>query len=127
MTNRQESTLQRLLLTCCAPEESAALLHAVKVPDAVMRQAGDEVSRGVVAQALNLLLFRDLLARVPTGERYVGECVSQGRQIVFDHGALRTVALQGMGALPAGEQAITGCCCRWDTGRARCILWIDWE
>ena len=61
----------------------------------------------MIAQALNLLLFRDLLARVPTGARYVAECVSQGRQIVFDHGALRTVALGGMGNLPAGEQAIT--------------------
>ena len=107
MTNRQESTLQRLLLSCCPPEESAALLRAVKVMRAVMEQTGDEVSRGVIAQALNLLLFRDLLARVPTGERYVAECVSQGRQIVFDHGALRTVALGSMGNLPAGEQAIT--------------------
>src|ERR1700722_2714107 len=107
MTNRQESTLQRLLLSCCPPEECAALLRAVKVPPAVMEQAGDEVSRAVIAQALNLLLFRDLLGRVPTEARYVAECVSQGRQIVFDHGALRTVALGGMGNLPAGEQAIT--------------------
>jgi len=107
MTNRQESTLRRLLLTCCTPEACAALLRAVKVPAALMDQTGDEVSRAVIAQALNLLLFRDLLARVPTGERYVAECVSQGRQIVFDHGALRTVALEGMGNLPAGEQAIT--------------------
>src|ERR1700722_10976087 len=107
MTNRQESTLRRLLLTCCTPEACAALLRAVKVPAALMDQTGDEVSRAVIAQALNLLLFRDLLARVPTGERYVAECVSQGRQVVFDHGALRTVSLEGMGNLPAGEQAIT--------------------
>jgi hypothetical protein len=107
MTNRQDSTLQRLLESGCPSEECAALLRAVKVPSAVTDQAGDEVSRAVLAQALNLLLFRDLLARVPTGERYVAECVSQGRQIVFDHGALRTVALSGMGNLPAGEQAIT--------------------
>ena len=73
MTNRQESTLQRLLLSCCPPEESAALLRAVKVPPAVVEQAGDVVSRAVIAQALNLLLFRDLLGRVPTGERYVAE------------------------------------------------------
>ena len=107
MTNRQDSTLLRLLDSCCSPEERAALLRAVKVPAAVTEQGGDEVSRAVIAQALNLLLFRDLLARVPTGKRYVAECVSQGRQIVFDHGALRTVALGGMGSLPAGEQAIT--------------------
>jgi Domain of unknown function (DUF1338) len=107
MTNRQESTLQRLLLSSCSPDECAALLRTVKVPPAVMEEAGDEVSRALIAQALNLLLFRDLLARVPTGERYVEECVSQGRQVVFDHGALRTVGLGGMGDLPAGEAAIT--------------------
>jgi 2-oxoadipate dioxygenase/decarboxylase-like protein len=107
MTNRQESTLQRLLLSCCPPDECAALLRVVRVPPAVREEAGDEVSRAVIAQALNLLLFRDLLARVPTGERYVAECVSQGRQVVFDHGALRTVGLDGMGDLPAGEEAIT--------------------
>jgi hypothetical protein len=72
-----------------------------------MGQIGGEASRAVVAQALNLLLFRDLLARVPTGRSYVHEVVKHGRQVVFDHGALRTVALEGMGALPAGEAAIT--------------------
>jgi hypothetical protein len=83
------------------------MLSAVNMPAAVMEPARDGVSRVVMAQALNLCLFSDLLARVPTGRQYVAECVAKGRQIVFDHGALRTVALSGMGHLPAGEQAIT--------------------
>jgi hypothetical protein len=44
--------------------------------------------------------------RVPTGRAYVGECVAAGRKVVFDHGALRTVALAGMGSLPAGHGGI---------------------
>jgi 2-oxoadipate dioxygenase/decarboxylase len=117
MTNRKESTLHRLLSACLPAddcqvplrtvEDCPALLRTVKVAPSVLDEAEGEVSRAVVAQALNLLLFRDLLARVPTGQRYVAECVSEGRQVVFDHGALRTVALGGMGDLPAGEEAIT--------------------
>lgn len=64
-------------------------------------------SRAVVTQALNILLFADLMDRVPTARAYVADCAAAGRKLVFDHGALRTVALAGMGALPAGEAAIT--------------------
>ncbi len=69
-------------------------------------QAAD-ASRAVLAQALNILLFADLLVRVPTARAYVADCNAQGRKLVFDHGALRTVAHAGMGALPMGETAIT--------------------
>jgi Domain of unknown function (DUF1338) len=89
------------------------MLHTVHVAPAIqgahaVAGAGNEsVSRAVLAQALNLLLFRDLLTRVPTGKSYVCDCVARGRHVFFDHGALRTVALSGMGDLPAGEEAIT--------------------
>ncbi len=99
--------MQRLLLTCCSFDDASALLRAVHVAQSIMEEAGDEVPRAVIAQALNLLLFKDLLARVPTGRRYVAECVARGRKVVFDHGALRTVDLVGMGDLPAGEEAVT--------------------
>lgn len=107
MTNAQKPALQRLLSTCCSAEEGAGLLRTVRVAGPLLDQAGENVSRAVLAQALNLLLLRDLLTRVPTGRQYVDEQVSQGRQIVFDHGALRTVDLEGMGDLPRGERAIT--------------------
>jgi len=100
MTKRQ-SNLQRLLAATGSPE---ARVHVAPV---LLAEEGNEVSRAVLAMALNLLLFRDLLERVPTGRRYVEESVAHGRQIVFDHGALRTVALEGMGDLPQGELAIT--------------------
>ena len=107
MTNAQISTLQRLLSACCSPEECAELLRTVHVAAPILDQAGDKVPRAVLAQALNLLLLRDLLVRVPTGRQYVAERVAQGHRIVFDHGALRTVDLDGMGELPAGERTIT--------------------
>jgi hypothetical protein len=98
---KPQSTLQRLLSAAGSPETR------VHVAPALLAEEGDDVSRGVLGMALNLLLFRDLLERVPTGKRYVEEAVGQGRRIVFDHGALRTVALDGMGDLPRGELAIT--------------------
>jgi hypothetical protein len=107
MTNPQISALHRLLSACCSTEECAGLLRTVHIAAPILNEGGDEVPRAVLAQALNLLLFRDLLVRVPTGRRYVAERISHGRRIVFDHGALRTVDWPGMGDLPAGERAIT--------------------
>lgn len=107
MTNSQERTLKRLLSTCCSSEECTGLLRTVHVASSILGQNGDDVSRAVLAQGLNLLLLRDLLMRVPTGKQYVEGRVSHGSQILFDHGALRTVSLNGMGDLPPGERAIT--------------------
>jgi hypothetical protein len=107
MKNQQYATLQRLLSICCSSGDCVRLLRAVHISASLITEARDEVPRAVLAQALNLLLFRDLLKRVPTGDKYVEERVSQGHQIVFDHGALRTVDLNGMGDLPSGESAIT--------------------
>ncbi len=107
MTNVQESTLVRLLSACGSSDTCAELLRTVHVADSILGESGTEVSRAVLAQALNLLLFSDLLRRVPSGKRYVADVVSQGGHVVFDHGALRTVGLRGMGVLPAGERAIT--------------------
>lgn len=65
------------------------------------------VDRAVFAMALNAALFGDLLTRVPTGAAYVAERVSQRQQVVFDHGALRTIRFENgsTGALPAGHLA----------------------
>jgi hypothetical protein len=107
MTNAQVPTLQRLLSACCPVEECAGLLRTAWIAAPILDQACDEVPRAVLAQGLNLLLLRDLLARVPTSRQYVAERVARGHRIVLDHGALRTVALDGMGDLPAGERTIT--------------------
>lgn len=71
------------------------------------RQPDGSVTRAQFAAALNVLLFADLLDRVPTGAAYVEDVRASGRTVLFDHGAIRTIALaQGdTGGLPRGELA----------------------
>lgn len=64
------------------------------------------VSRALLAVALNWALFARLLREVPQAQRYVRRQRAAGKPIVFDHGAVRTVAAQHSGALPSGEAAI---------------------
>jgi len=97
-----DTGLGRLLVATlgdAAAQQTFAQLH---VAPALLQPVGETVSRAELAQALNMALFRDLLTRVPEGAAYVAETT----QVVFDHGALRTVAWPS-GALPAGEAAIT--------------------
>jgi hypothetical protein len=54
--------------------------------------------------ALNAMLFEDVQRRVPAAEAYVRDQIRTGRRIVFDHGALRTVAAPS-GELPEGQLA----------------------
>lgn len=63
-------------------------------------------SRSELAQALNMLLFDDLLERVPLAAVYTEEKMARGEQVMLDHGALRTVAFEEM-ALPGGHQAFS--------------------
>jgi hypothetical protein len=77
------------------------------VINAAFKEAADEVvSRDLLAQALALVLFQQLLDRVPTGRAYVDDRSSHGHKVMFDHGAVRTVAWP-CGALPRGEAAIS--------------------
>lgn len=107
MTFGKELALYRMITTRLPANESAWLLSAVQLPTFSGNRDKDHASRAEIALALNLILFHDLLTRVPSGKQYVTECLRSGHPIVFDHGALRTVALRHMGTLPAGEEAIT--------------------
>ena len=86
---------------------AAPLLHLVALPDKLAREESGSVSRAVITAALNLHLLAGLLERVPSGRAYVEELARDGGKLIFDHGAMRTVALSGMGELPAGQAAIT--------------------
>jgi hypothetical protein len=81
-----------------------AAVLAPMVPRPAAAHSG--VTRADFAAAMNLLLFADLLARVPSAARYVEEVRARGT-ISFDHGAIRTIAFadRDTGALPRGEQA----------------------
>jgi hypothetical protein len=72
----------------------------------VLPREGDAISRAELAFGLALVLFGDLLKRVPEADRYLQRVADAGGEIVFDHGALRTVAC-ACGELPPGEAAFT--------------------
>ncbi len=107
MTKQQSSVLERLLHTITRQDAAPCLLNWVQVPAAFLFNDGNRVSRAELASALTLRLYADLLDRVSSARDYVLDATKVGRKLVFDHGALRTVALEGMGRMPAGQKAIT--------------------
>ena len=96
--------LQQALEKIIGAERTAHLMKVLVIHPAIAEDKGPQLSRAVIAQALNMLLFEDLLNRVPAAKLYVDRCLQNGRTVLHDHGAVRTVALTGMGALPAGER-----------------------
>jgi hypothetical protein len=100
-------TLRKTLTAVIGPERTSHLFDVLVIPPALLNEPGDQISRSGIAQALHMLLFEDLLARVPDGKAYADDCRRDGKKITHDHGAVRTVLLNGMGQLPAGEEAIT--------------------
>jgi hypothetical protein len=53
----------------------------------------DSVPRALIALGLSVMLFSDLLDRVPSGAAYVDDVTKSGKKVVFDHGALRTIRM----------------------------------
>ena len=103
----RDATLSGLLADTIGEARAQALLASMHVAPALLADEGPRLSRAVIAQALNMLLFEDLVRRVPAAAAYVGDCRAAGTPLVHDHGAVRTIALEGMGDLPAGVDAIT--------------------
>ena len=98
--------LESLLSALIGPTRTDRLIRTLVIPDSLAIPA-DRASRALIALALNMLLFEDLVARVPAAQLYVERCVAHGDIILHDHGAVRTVDLEGMGSLPRGERAVT--------------------
>jgi hypothetical protein len=103
----KEAVLQETLTQVVGAERADHLFQVLTVPQGLLNESGANISRAGIAQALNMLLFEDLVQRVPDAKSYAEDCLRDHRKVMHDHGAVRTVALQGMGALPAGEEAIT--------------------
>ncbi len=99
--------LSALLAPLLSAEEFDALA-ALTLPLAAAKahDPSAPVSRALLAVALNWALFARLLREVPQAQRYVQRQRAAGQRIVFDHGAVRTVAARHCGALPSGEAAI---------------------
>lgn len=97
-------TLQKILAALVGDDDAATLLRTLAVDP---RLTGDgAVSRAHLAQVLSMVLFGDLLKRVSSGRAYVEQTLADGGRVVFDHGALRTVAWPSNGTLPSGRAAI---------------------
>ena len=100
--------MNELLTRLVGPQRCAELLAQVAIPPQLAgdMKPGDMKPQGraAVAMALGLVLFEDLLARVPSGARYVTSQRERGRQVVFDHGAVRTVDWPETGQLPPGAE-----------------------
>ena len=99
-----ETALWALLDRVVGTVRTVRLFEALEIDGSLMRPRTGAVSRAELAQALNMLLFEDVTRRVPMAAAYVGDAVRNGRKLVFDHGALRTVAAD-CGALPGGFEA----------------------
>ena len=101
------SHLESILTQNIGTGRTERLLRILETPSGLGAEQSHEVTRATIAQALNMLLFEDLLERVPAAKTYATDCRLAGRKIMHDHGAVRTVLLDGMGSLPAGQEAIT--------------------
>ena len=101
------SHLESILIPNIGTGRTERLLGVLEIAAALLEENGGNVSRAVIAQALNMLLFEDLLERVPAAKTYASDAHLAGRKIMHDHGAVRTVLLEGMGRLPGGQEAIT--------------------
>lgn len=98
--------LERLLCDTVGQERTRALFSRVFVLPALLEAKGDDVPRAILAQAMNLVLFDDLLERVPAGKQRVSEVAQTGALVRFDHGALRTV-VSHRSELPSGHAAFS--------------------
>jgi hypothetical protein len=105
----ENGTIEALVAAHLGEEDAHAALGALEIAPALLAEQGETVSRAAFAMAMNVVLFQDLLARVPTGAAYVADRLASGGRVLFDHGALRTVRFPSglTGALPPGEDAFT--------------------
>lgn len=104
MPNLHETTLWTLLDRVVGTVRTVRLFEALDIHASLLQPRAERVGRAELAQALTTLSFEDVTRRVPMAAAYVGDAVRAGKKLVFDHGALRTVATD-CGALPRGELA----------------------
>lgn len=109
MLNENDGAVAALVIAALGETAGRQALDALTLDAALMAQSGPTVSRAAFAMALNIILFDDLLHRVPSGAAYVADTLAQGGRILFDHGALRAVRFPDgpNGALPGGEDSFT--------------------
>jgi len=99
------SNLFNLVEKAIGADQAARVMRLMAIPSGFSVWECGWVSRKELAQALNMVLFFDLLQRVPAGLAYTEEVAARGGKVFHDHGALRTVRWMRNGRLPPGEAA----------------------
>lgn len=109
MSNENIPVIAALTKAVLGDMDGQKALDALHIAPALLAERGPTVTRAAFAMAMNVSLFDNLLRRVPSGAAYVADTLAQGRQVNFDHGALRTIRLPDgpTRALPGGEDAFT--------------------
>jgi hypothetical protein len=105
MRNIKNANVEQLLLKLLGADTTARLFGTLNHPRILDEWEDGIVTRAELAQAMNMALFEDLLARSANGRQYTEETIAAGGGVYFDHGALRTVRWPHSGALPTGEAA----------------------
>ena len=102
-------TVTDLLRTCHLDGAGASTgdADAFAIPFPEPANSHGRVPRHVLAHTLQVALSVDLLARVPDAAAYAADQVRAGRQIVLDHGAIRTVAWPTDSDVPPGVEQVT--------------------
>ena len=85
--------LSTLSASLIGQKSTTYALKALTIDEGLMGRGETKVSRHVFAMALNLILFHQILRRVPSARAYLRDRLKAGHQIFLDHGALRTVDL----------------------------------
>ncbi len=81
--------------------------QTILIPEPLGTFGDENVSRAHIAFSLFLVLYADLLERVPHAQKYFEQKHSEGETIFLDHGAVRTVDHLRNGDLPVGEESLT--------------------
>ncbi|HXA46907.1 MAG TPA: DUF1338 domain-containing protein, partial [Burkholderiaceae bacterium] len=76
----QNSNLTNLVEKTIGVEACAWVLKLMTIPASFAVWEDESVSRKELAQALNMVLFYDLLMRVPTGRQYTEEVSARGEK-----------------------------------------------
>ncbi len=114
-----KSAVFSLLEQILGRRNAVKLCTAIVVPDSVncalsgpSSTSGAEaigcelVGRAEIAQALNMILYHDLLAQVPEALLYLADKQRRHEKIFLDHGAVRSVVGIPTADLPAGREAL---------------------
>ena len=107
MTTGHQPAVEALVMGVLGEQAGSRALRLLAPFERLPSLGAGVASRAELAAALNVVLFDDLLNRVPTGRAYVMDVGARGERVRFDHGAIRTIRFaQGpTGALPGGQAA----------------------